>query len=188
MAKKTNKPSAKYIRLPKYLVIIIFINLIALDIWLLTGLLRTKTNVLGESSSCPQACINYINSSSVSTSTKEYFVPLGSGSNQTNSWQDVPGAQAYIDTNQYPKIKKVTFEATLEVPRGAQTSYVRLYNATDQHPVWFSEKSMSISGPNLLISNPIILDKGEKLYKVQMKSQLGILTNLVQSRVHILTY
>ena len=96
------------------------------------------------------------------------------------------GVAAYIDSRLYGKVKKVMFEASVSVPSG--TASVRLFNATDKHPVWYSELSMSGSGPELLVSSPIFLDSGNKLYQVQMKSQLGATTNLLQARVHIITY
>lgn len=184
---KTKTDSLTYLKL---IFVLIIINLIAIDAWFILKIFESGTNVLGTTtSSCPKACISYINQNSgIGSSAKEYFIPLGTGTNQTDDWQDVDGAQSYIDTAAYGKIKSVTFEATLELPAGAQTSYVRLYNATDKHPVWFSEMNMDGSGPRLLISSPITLDPGQKLYKVQMKSQLKIILNLVQSRIHIQTY
>jgi len=124
----------------------------------------------------------------VSSSIKEVYVPLGTGSNTTTEWTDVKGAAGYIDTRFYGKMKKVVFEASLVVPSGSQTTFVRLYNATDKHPVWYSEMTMSGAGPELLVSPPITLDSGNKLYQVQLKSQLGALTTLTQSRVHIIVY
>ena len=117
---------------------------------------------------------------------KEFFVPLGTGTNASTDWTDVKGVAAYIDSRLYGKVKKVMFEASVSVPSG--TASVRLFNATDKHTVWYSELSMSGSGPELLVSSPILLDSGNKLYQVQMKSQLGATTNLLQARVHIITY
>lgn len=119
------------------------------------------------------------------SSVKEYFVPLGSGTNQTSDWTDVPGVQATIDFGKYPNIKEVKFEASVHVPTANQYVYVRLYNVTDKHPVWYSDVSMN-SPTALLTSQPIIYDEGEKLYQVQMKTQLKFLANLVQSRIHII--
>lgn len=149
-------------------------------------------NVLGTTTSdtCPNACIARINQmagKSSSASAKEYYVPLGSGANSTDSWTDVAGASAYIDTTAYNKIKIATFEATVNVPSGSQKVWVRLYNSTDKHPVWYSEVSTDNSGPIVLTSPTITLDSGNKLYQVQMKSQLKGLTNLTQSRIHITT-
>lgn len=123
-----------------------------------------------------------------SFSAKEFFVPLGSGSNATDDWADVAGVQAYIDSTQYSAVKSVMFEASVSIPTGNQTAYVRLYNATDKHPVWFSDVSMEGGTPQALFSKPITLDSGNKLYKVQMKTSLKYTANLTQARVHITTY
>lgn len=120
-----------------------------------------------------------------SSETKEYYIPFGSGTNMTEEWTDVTGLQAYIDTNKYPNMKTVTFEASLYIPTGNQKAYVRLYNVTDKHPVWFSEMSLEGGEAKLLVSNPISLDNGNKLYGVQMKTSLKFRTDLSQSRVHI---
>lgn len=167
-------------------------NLLVLDV-LFIHQFFIKRNVLGTStaSACPSACITKINQmagKTVSSSAKEYYVPLGSGTNVTDDWTDVVGASATIDTASYGRIKQVTFEATVTVPSGAQKVWVRLFNATDKHPVWYSEVSTDSSGPILLASPAITLDKGNKVYQVQMKTQLKNLTNLVQSRVRITTY
>ncbi len=171
---------------------LVFVNLIALDYFVIKNI-RSETLVLGDTTAaaaCPSGCLSAINKlAGVSTSAaKEYFVPLGTGTNATGDWTDVAGASAYVDTAQYPKIKNVVFEATVSVPTGNQTVYVRLFNATDKHPVWFSDVSMNTTGPLLLTSSPITLDKGNKLYQVQMKTQLKFTANLSQSRIHITTY
>jgi hypothetical protein len=118
--------------------------------------------------------------------TKEYFVPLGSGVNTTDEWTDVNGASAYVDTANYSAIKEVIFEASIRIPNANQDVYVRLYNATDKHPVWFSEMTTSAQS-QLLRSGAINLDEGNKLYTVQMKSQLKGTTLLDQARVKITT-
>lgn len=121
-----------------------------------------------------------------SSGVKEYYVALGSGINTSDEWLDIPGAQSYIDSTKYGKISKVTFEASIQIQNGNQKAYARLYNATDKHPVWFSEVSLEGGQALLLISNPITLDEGNKSYQVQLKSQLKGPTNLLQSKVHII--
>ncbi len=172
--------------------ILILVNLIVLNYFVIKNF-RNETFVLGQTtaaSACPSACLSAINklTGTAGSTAKEYFVPLGTGTNVTDEWTDVAGASAYVDTAQYPKIKKVVFEATVSVPTGNQTAYARLFNATDKHPVWFSDVSMDTTGPILLTSSPITLDKGSKLYQVQMKTQLKFTANLSQSRIHITTY
>lgn len=170
---------------------ILIFNIIAIDIWIIHSIHSgIPLNVLGESTdTCPQSCISRINqlTGSKTTATKENYVPLGSGTSTAREWTDVPGAQAYIDTASYGKIKTATFEATVQVPNGSQITWVRLFNATDKHPVWFSDITLDSSGPTLLTSAPITLDPGKKLYIVQLKSQLGSQTQILQARVKINT-
>lgn len=122
------------------------------------------------------------------SSVREFFVPLGSGTNNTDEWTDIPGAQAYIDRSQYTSIKSVVFEASVHIPTGNQIAWVRLFNASDKHAVWLSEMSHEGGEAKLLVSKPIALEPGNKLYQVQMKNQLKDKANLVQSRVRITTY
>ena len=122
------------------------------------------------------------------SSVKEFFVTIGSGSSTSDTWSDISGAQSYIDSNAYTRIKTVTFEVSLHTPTGNQMAYARLYNVTDSHPVWNSEVNIEGGTPQLKISSPITLGQGSKLYQVQMKTQLGSRTNLENAKVHIATY
>lgn len=123
-----------------------------------------------------------------SSTTKEYYIPFGSGSGSSLDWQDIAGLQASIDSNGYNSIKNVVFEVSLHVPTGNETASVRLYNSTDNHPVWNSEVAFNGNSSSVFMSsNPISLDSGNKLYKVQIKTQLQYPAIIDQSRVHITT-
>lgn len=122
-----------------------------------------------------------------SSVVKEFFVPFGSGSSSADDWQDVPGLKATLDPANYGSIKTVTFEATVRIPTGNEIAYVRLYNVSDKHPVWFSDVSLDGGTPQLLISKPITLDSGNKTYQIQMKTSLKFQAFLDQSRLHIIT-
>lgn len=128
------------------------------------------------------------NSSSNSSAVKEYYVPFGSGSGNSFDWQDIAGLQASIDKSSYPNIKSAVFEVSLHVPTGNQTANVRLYNTTDGHPVWNSELAFNGNSSSVFMtSQAISLDSGNKLYKVQMKTQLQYSAIIDQSRIHITT-
>lgn len=118
---------------------------------------------------------------------KEFFVPFGIGSNSSDDWADVAGLKATLDPANYGNIKTVTFEASVRIPTGNQTAYVRLYNVTDKHPVWFSDVSLEGGTAQLLTSKPITLDSGNKTYQIQMKTSLKYPAFLDQSRLHIIT-
>ena len=110
----------------------------------------------------PNPTVKPASQTQTSSSVKEFFVPLGTGSNSSDDWQDIAGLKATIDPANYGSIKTVTFEATVRIPTGNETAYVRLYNATDRHPVWFSDVSLEGGTAQLLISKPITLDSGNK--------------------------
>lgn len=120
-----------------------------------------------------------------SNAVKEYYVSFGSGTGTSEDWADVSGLQMYIDSSKYPNIQTVTFEASIQIPTGNQQASVRLFNATDKHPVWYSDVSHDGGETKLLFSKPIKLDTGNKLYSVQMKNSLKFQTNVLSSRVHI---
>lgn len=139
-------------------------------------------------STAPTPTVAQTTSGSTST-TKEYYVPFGSGSGSSSDWQDVSGLQAYVDSSAYGTIKSVTFEASLHVPTGNENAAVRLYNATDNHPVWYSQLDFTGNTSSaFLSSNKITLDAGNKLYKVQLKTQLQYPAVVDQSRIHITAY
>lgn len=128
------------------------------------------------------------NTNTTSTNVREYYVPFGSGSGSSSDWQDLPGLQASIDSKGYGNIKSVTFEVSLHIPTGNETASVRLYNATDKHPVWNSEITFDGNSTSVFkTSSPITLDNGNVFYKVQIKTQLQFPAILDQSRVHITT-
>lgn len=174
-------------------------NTLVID-YLVIKNLSNESGVLGVTtvtSTCPQACITLINKSKTTTTTKttgvkEYYIPLGSGvgsgAEATGDWEDVSGVQAYIDPSQYGKIKQITVETTVYVPTGNQKVWIRLVNSTDGRSMLGSELSMVGTGPTVLTSPPISLDGGNKLYKIQMKTQLKYSANITQSRLRITTY
>lgn len=116
---------------------------------------------------------------------KELFVPLGAGNSTETDWTNVPGVIASVDSSKYPGLKQVTFEANITVPTANETVWVQLYDMTDEHPVWNSQLSMT-GATQYIVSPPITLDPGNKLYQVQMKTQLQYPATLDFARIHIL--
>lgn len=141
---------------------------------------NTPTPTITEQSTnhtSPTTIINQI------AGAKELFIPIGQGGSSGTDWTDISGAQVSIDSAKYTSIKQIVFETSIESPND-QIVYVRLYNQTDNHPVWYSDVSTTTSTQSLT-SQPIQLDSGNKLYQVQMKTQLGYTATLTESRLHI---
>ena len=122
------------------------------------------------------------------SSAADYYINLGSGTNKSTEWEDVSGTLITADLGLYKNIKEVHLETTIDVPTANGTVSVRLFNKTDNYAVWNSERTIqSEKKGSLLISQNIIYDIGPKFYQVQMKSQLGVLANLLQARIHVVT-
>ena len=119
------------------------------------------------------------------TSQRDFFIDFGAGESKASDWVDLVGLEANIDNSKFGKIKQVVFEASLFIPNGNQKAYARLYNVTDKHPVWYSEVNHEGGTAKLLISPPIQLDQGDKLYRVQMKTSLSDTAKLLQARIRI---
>ncbi len=152
------------------------------------GKLNSKTQTVSVTSS-PTPTKAPTTTQTTSSATKEYYVPFGSGSGSSLDWKDVSGLQASIDSSGYESIKSVVFEVSLHIPTGNETASVRLYNTTDNHPVWNSELTFNGNSTSLFMSSgEISLDSGNKLYKIQIKTQLQYSAVIDQSRVHITTY
>lgn len=124
-------------------------------------------------------------SNSTQTNIKEYFIPFGSGTSSSGDWTDAEGLLASIDFSNYSNIKEIRFEASTSIPTGNQTVWIRIYNKTDNHPVWNSDVSFNGTG-GYSVSLPIVHDSGLKTYQVQAKTQLKFPVNITQSRLHII--
>lgn len=187
----------------------ILVNLIVLDVIIFSPKQKLTTYSLPSQTGCGEECRQEIQESvqaavsalppasptiiqkttttrSQASSVKEYFIPLGSGSTQNNQWEDIPGVEAYIDTNSYAQIQTVYFEVSMGIPTKNGVVSARLYNVTDKHPVWFSEVSTD-SDTSKLVATQIKLDPGNKQYRVQMKTTLSYTSVLDFARVKIIT-
>jgi len=116
---------------------------------------------------------------------KEFFIPLGSGSTTKSDWEDVAGTDVYVDTANFPNIKQTYFEVSMHIPTKNGTMYARLYNVTDKHPVWNSDVS-TIEDTSTFTTAKIMLDPGNKLYRVQMRTTLQYPSLLDNARIKIL--
>lgn len=136
-------------------------------------------------SSTPQS-VQQVTIQPTPSSTKDYYISLGSGTNQSTDWADVTGTLNTFDISQYSNIKEVHLESNINVPTANGSVSIRLFDKTDGYAVWNSDRTVQSQGTgDLLISQNIIYPQGAKLYSVQMKSQFGAPATLVQARLHI---
>jgi hypothetical protein len=117
---------------------------------------------------------------------KDYFIPLGTGSTASNTWQTIDGAITTVDLGGYTNIDSARFEVSISNPTSDQSVWARLYDSTDSHEVWNSEVTMNGNTSKYLVSGPISWQSGTKQYQVQMKTQLQSSAVLTQSRIHVI--
>lgn len=118
-------------------------------------------------------------------SIKEIIVPIGTGLTRSSEWEDLPGADVYIDTSNYPPIRKAIFEIYLNITTGQGQMNAKLFNVTDKHDVWFSEVSVDGGGVAKREAE-VTLEKGNKLYRVMAKSTLNAEAVVQNARIRLL--
>jgi len=203
-----NMPRAIKIGLVASFLLLLTVNIVMLDLAIFFGRSGAKPSEVAATTvrvaetptpteACPSSCEAKIDAlakrldelpvSETAKKTSEYYISLGSGSTKSSVWQDIAGAEAVIDTANYPTIKSVTFEVFLRIPTANGTVYAKLYNVTDKHDVWFSE--VISEGPILTKKEAsITLEPGTKTYRVMGLSTLKYDANIENARIRILTY
>ena len=131
--------------------------------------------------------ITFIQPANRSTTPREYYIPLGSGSTSNTKWEDLIATETLIDPAKYPGLIETYFIASLRNPTQNGQVETQLYNVTDKHPVWGSHVILNGPQSQTITSGKITLDTGSKLYRVQIKSSLSYLVYLDNAKIRIVT-
>lgn len=153
--------------------------------------------------SCPLSCLEKIDEATKSlalstpktvvqrapqSSVKEFYIPLGSGSISSTTWEEIQNAEAYFDPWDYGKIQSITFEASMRIPTANGRVYARLYNVNDKNGLIETEVWVEGSTGVRTQSSSFNLPSGKKLYRVQLKSTMGYEAVLDLARLKIVVY
>ena len=151
---------------------------------------------------CPNSCLSIIQQATSSASqgslqevllqkasgqSREFYIPLGSGSTTKSDWNDMTNTDTLIDPANYGTIKEAYFIASLGNPTQNGQVEAQLYNVTDKHLVWGSHVVMNGPSSQTITSDKITLDKGAKLYRAQLKSTLQYAASLDNAKIRIIT-
>ena len=154
----------------------------------------------GKDLSCPAPCLEKIAEATGSavlptpktiiqtipqSSVKEFYIPLGSGSSSSTTWENIQNAEAYFDPKNYGKIQSIIFEASMRVPTGNGKVYARLYNVDGQTglietEIW-TEGSSGVRVESLSFNLP----STRQLYRVQLKTTMGFEAILDMARLKV---
>lgn len=117
---------------------------------------------------------------------REYYVPLaGGGSTTKRDWVDIGAAETYVDTTKYPSKITTTWDASLKILSGNGHAFARLINVTDNQILGETEISGSSDTGVRVESKPFTLIAGNKLYRVQMKTNTGYEATINAGRIKI---
>lgn len=141
-----------------------------------TASLKLTQNVINNTTTAPQTV-------SSSSGSNEYFVPFGAATAASQgSYTTVGGLQAYTNISEYTNVQTVVFEVSIT---GNGIASVQLYDATDGYAIPNSQVTTPGGTPQLLISSPLNLPAGNKLYQVQINTQLSSPATINSARLHI---
>lgn len=153
--------------------------------------------------SCPPSCLEKINEATQSltfptpktiiqrapqSSVKEFYIPLGSGSSSSTTWEEIQNAEVYFDPQDYGKIQSIIFEASMRIPTANGRVYARLYNVNDKNGLIETEVWIEGSTGVRTQSSSFNLPSGKKLYRVQLKTTMGYEAVLDLARLKIVVY
>lgn len=158
------------------------------------ALVERNPQVSGETAvainDCPQSCLDAISQSTSQSSQgpdlKEIYIPLGSGSTYSQTWEEIDGLEAVVDLANYPPIKLIMFEASLRIPTANGRVYAKLYDVIEKHDAWNSSVWAEGSSSYRAESANVTFSPGRKLYRVKMKSTMGYEAILDSARIKIL--
>lgn len=108
----------------------------------------------------------------IQTSSREIFIPMGSGSTNSYTFADLTGTDVTIDTSKYSAIDSVIFEASIWPEGGNGRAYAQIINVTDKNPLIESQISGSTSSGSVKTSGKIPIPTGAKTYRVQAKTDI----------------
>jgi hypothetical protein len=195
--------------------IILFINLVALDVFLYR--LWTKQNLTGikfeKNKECSADCRKIIDDlvsekinnlptptptvgptatpaiqkiATQKTRNVQYIPIPGNGSTLENKWTDLIGTEFYFSTNDYPNLTEAYFEANMRLINGNGLAYLRLFDVTAGIEVWGSEISTNSQNFTSVSSGKLTIREGTHLYRVQAKSLTADTTVFNSGKIKII--
>jgi len=163
----------------------------------------TPQNVPYYSLSCPAGCLDIINQATadsrfgtpvspaplvqnVAPAQKEYIIPLGNGQTTKSDWENLISTETVINPQDYGNIKEAYLIASLKNPTRNGQVEARLYNVTDNYPIFGSHVVMNGPSEQTITSQGFALPTASKLYRIQLKSSLSFSVSLENCRLKII--
>lgn len=116
----------------------------------------------------------------------ENYISFGSGETTNTFWTDLPHTAISINFDNYGKVDKAVFEATLSILGGE--AQARLINKTTGAVIDVSEVSHNANVYERKTSGAIPIISGGSEYMIQLRSTSGEIARLGEARLRIEAY
>jgi hypothetical protein len=117
---------------------------------------------------------------------KSAYIPLlSSGSSTKMEWETYVPSDFYFDLSDYPGAKSVQFIAYLKATDGSGKAFARLYDASNNRAVDYSDLQSFSQTYELVVSSPLTVWRGNNLYRIQLKSLNGSATALQEAKLKV---
>jgi hypothetical protein len=121
-----------------------------------------------------------------SPNIKVLFIPIGTTGTTTNTdWTDVSGTDIYFNLTDYPGVKNVRWELSLQTNSANTNVYARLYDVTNKREVDNSQLTTNLITYEFLRSGDLTIWSGNNLYRVQIKGLNGNTANFLTPKLKI---
>lgn len=99
------------------------------------------------------------------------YIPIpGNGSQLSYDWYTLTTTDFYFDTNDFPGLKAIYFEANIRLLNGNGTAFVRLFDTTHNFIIQNSQIQTNNQTSTAVVSKSLTFHSGQSLVKVQLKS------------------
>lgn len=120
-------------------------------------------------------------------SLKVMYIPIGMSGTTTNTdWTDIAGSDFYFNLSDFPQIKSVKWETSLQAFVTTTSVYGRLYDVTNKRAVDNSELTTALTTYDPLRSGDLTIWNGNNLYRVQIKGTNGNTVNLSSPKLKLI--
>jgi hypothetical protein len=122
----------------------------------------------------------------ISSNLKVLYVPIGTtGATINTDWTDIGGTDFYFNLTDYPGVKSVRWELSLQTDSANNNVYARLYDVTNKRGVDNSQLSTSLAAYEFLRSGDLTIWNGNNLYRIQIKGLNGNTVNFLNPKLKI---
>lgn len=114
------------------------------------------------------------------------YIPMGlGGTSSSTDWTVINTQEIEVDPTEFPGYLGANLIVELKVKDGNGMAYARLFNVTDNTPVYSSEVSTSSGDFTPVTSGSFVFATGKKKYRLQLKSLTGYQVDVQLTKVKI---